>query len=54
MIKRRREAVYQGDTTDTKPVLDEERSGSIYLELNKTTKKIERVFIWHVDDWYEI
>ena len=40
---------YQGLSTDTKPTLTANNTGSTFFELN--TKK---AFLWHIDSWIEL
>jgi hypothetical protein len=39
---------YQGLSTDTKPTLEENNSGSTFLEVDTV-----KGFTWHEDQWYQ-
>ena len=40
---------YQGLSTDIKPILTEEETGSEFLELDTVS-----YFVWHVNAWVEL
>lgn len=40
---------YQGLSTDTKPILTEEETGSEFLELDTGS-----YFVWHINAWVEL
>lgn len=41
-------------TTDTKPTLTADNNGSTCMVFNATTKMLETVYVWYIDDWYEV
>lgn len=40
-------------STDTKPSLTSEDTGTICKVYDSATKKLLKVYMWFLDDWYE-